>query len=197
MLQTPNAAPPPAEAATARPPYEHELPTCTQCGASSWTLRAVAFTYCISVLIVSFRMPIAGSFCDACRSKNARNVSLITALLGWWGIPFGPIFSIGSLFRAITGGKVLENADAQLQIANYHAFLDRNRFDQAYSCLMSTSVAATPVVTDIRSSLALLAGAKQLSRPSILAGQALALAFVTSIVVTLIVGLVLVMALQA
>jgi hypothetical protein len=30
---------------------------------------------------------------------------LITLGLGWWGIPWGPIYSIGSLFSNLTGGK--------------------------------------------------------------------------------------------
>ncbi|WP_245840625.1 hypothetical protein [Ohtaekwangia koreensis] len=29
----------------------------------------------------------------------------MTFLLGWWGIPWGPIYSIGSLVHNLNGGK--------------------------------------------------------------------------------------------
>ena len=31
--------------------------------------------------------------------------TLISLLLGWWGIPWGPVYTIGSIFNNPTGGK--------------------------------------------------------------------------------------------
>jgi len=30
--------------------------------------------------------------------------TILTMLLGWWGIPWGPIYTIGSIFRNLSGG---------------------------------------------------------------------------------------------
>lgn len=29
----------------------------------------------------------------------------VNAVLGWWGIPWGPIYTIGSMYRQLSGGK--------------------------------------------------------------------------------------------
>lgn len=69
--------------------------------------RFVLFQYCISVLIMTFRRGSAIYFIRAGEStaKYSWQYTLLTLLLGWWGIPWGPIYSIGSLHTNLTGGK--------------------------------------------------------------------------------------------
>ena len=31
--------------------------------------------------------------------------TFLSLVLGWWGIPWGPIYTIGSLYRNLSGGK--------------------------------------------------------------------------------------------
>lgn len=38
-------------------------------------------------------------------ANHGLGYSLLTLCLGWWGIPWGPIYSIGSLYTNFTGGK--------------------------------------------------------------------------------------------
>lgn len=69
--------------------------------------RFVLFQYCISILIMTFRRGSDIYFIRAGEStaKYSWQYSLLTLVLGWWGIPWGPIYSIGSLHTNFTGGK--------------------------------------------------------------------------------------------
>lgn len=69
--------------------------------------RFVQFEYCVSFVVVSFKIPSCPHFIRA--DQNAVLVSLpytlTTLLLGWWGIPFGPIYSVQTLATNFRGGK--------------------------------------------------------------------------------------------
>jgi hypothetical protein len=69
--------------------------------------RFVYFTYTISVLVMTFKRPSSVYFVPAGQSAVARGIgwTLLTFVAGWWGIPWGPIYSIGSLFTNLSGGK--------------------------------------------------------------------------------------------
>lgn len=68
--------------------------------------RFVVFQYAISLVLVSFRRTTAIHFVRAGRSAAVRGSgpTLLTLLLGWWGIPWGPIYTIGSVYRNLRGG---------------------------------------------------------------------------------------------
>jgi hypothetical protein len=69
--------------------------------------RFVLFTYTISLIFVTFRQPTPVYFIRAGRWAVGKGFgpTIMTFALGWWGIPWGPIFSIGSIARNLTGGK--------------------------------------------------------------------------------------------
>ena len=69
--------------------------------------RFVLFTYCISVLVMTFRRSSEVTFLrrDQDGAGDAIKFSLLSGLLGWWGIPWGPIWTIGALFSNARGGK--------------------------------------------------------------------------------------------
>lgn len=71
--------------------------------------RFVAFQYCISVFIMSFRRSSDVYFIRAGESTLARSLgfTVVSLLFGWWGIPWGPIFTIQSLFINLRGGRDL------------------------------------------------------------------------------------------
>jgi len=83
--------------------------------------KFIIFQYCISIIIMTFRRPSKIFFIkygDGTFMKSA-GYSLISLLLGWWGIPWGPIYTIGSLVTNIGGGKdVTDKVMAALTIAN-------------------------------------------------------------------------------
>src|ERR1043166_2584893 len=69
--------------------------------------RFVVFQYCISVLILSFKRSSPIMFIPAGESAFAKGLpySLISLLAGWWGIPWGPIWTIMTFAENCGGGK--------------------------------------------------------------------------------------------
>ena len=69
--------------------------------------RFVVYQYCISALIVTFKRPSDIYFIG--REENAvtkgLGFSALTLLLGWWGFPWGPIYTIQSLWVNFRGGR--------------------------------------------------------------------------------------------
>jgi len=73
--------------------------------------KFVYFQYCISVVVMTFKRPSDIHFIRAGEGTAGKSVgfTLLTLLLGWWGIPWGPIYSISSVFTNLTGGKDVTN----------------------------------------------------------------------------------------
>jgi len=69
--------------------------------------RFVVFEYAISIVFLTFKRGSDVHFVRHGESTfgMALPYTLATVLLGWWGIPWGPIHSIGSLYTNLTGGK--------------------------------------------------------------------------------------------
>jgi len=69
--------------------------------------KFVVYQYCISILIMTFKR---GSDIYYVRPGESRVVkglgfSGLSLVLGWWGIPWGPIYTIGSFITNFGGGK--------------------------------------------------------------------------------------------
>ncbi|MCO6174991.1 hypothetical protein NHF50_08020 [Flavobacterium sp. NRK F10] len=82
--------------------------------------KFVVFQYCFSILIMTFKRGSDVYFIKADEStvKHSIGYTLLTLFFGWWGIPWGPIYSIGSLYTNLSGGKditqeVLNSINAQ------------------------------------------------------------------------------------
>jgi hypothetical protein len=69
--------------------------------------RFVLFEYAISLLIVSFRRPSAIYFVRPGESRRMKGLryTLLSLVAGWWGIPWGPIYTIQVLITDLRGGK--------------------------------------------------------------------------------------------
>ena len=69
--------------------------------------KFVFYYYCISLLVITFRRPSSIYFLRAGESAVVKSLpwTLLTVVAGWWGIPWGPIYSIQSLFINFKGGK--------------------------------------------------------------------------------------------
>jgi len=82
--------------------------------------KFVFFYYAVSVLVISFRRTSPVYFVPAGQSALGKGLpwSLLTLLAGWWGIPWGPIYTIQSLLVNFKGGKdVTAELSARLQSA--------------------------------------------------------------------------------
>lgn len=69
--------------------------------------KFVVFEYCISLLIITLKRPSGIYFIRAEEGTFGKSISftLISLLLGWWGFPWGPIYTIASLYTNLSGGK--------------------------------------------------------------------------------------------
>jgi hypothetical protein len=69
--------------------------------------KFVVYSYCISLVLVTFCRPSEIYFlpAGASRVRKGLSSSLVTALLGWWGIPWGPVYSVKALVENFKGGK--------------------------------------------------------------------------------------------
>ncbi|MFT6686561.1 MAG: hypothetical protein ACJAVH_001833 [Bacteroidia bacterium] len=71
--------------------------------------KFVSYTYCISIILMTFKRPTDIYFIKADQNATVKGLpyTFISLILGWWGIPWGPIYTIGALFSNLGGGKDL------------------------------------------------------------------------------------------
>ena len=109
---------PPASPGVAReagaPPSLSSAESARDAATAEWVAqveeggRFVVFTYCISVLVLTFKRGSDITFLrrDQDGAGDAIKYSVLSALLGWWGIPWGPIWTIGALISNARGQRV-------------------------------------------------------------------------------------------
>jgi hypothetical protein len=68
--------------------------------------RFVVFEFCVSLIAVTLRRPSRVYYLKPGRSGWTRALpySLLSLALGWWGLPWGPIFTPIVLAGNLTGG---------------------------------------------------------------------------------------------
>ncbi len=82
--------------------------------------RFITYHYCISILIMTFRRSSDIHFVKAGENSilKGSGYSLLTLFAGWWGIPWGPIYTITSLAKNLGGGTdVTQEVLAQVSSA--------------------------------------------------------------------------------
>lgn len=69
--------------------------------------KFVFFYYAVSVLVMSFRRSSPVYFIPVGQDTLSKGLpwTLLTLVAGWWGIPWGPIYTIQSLTVNFKGGK--------------------------------------------------------------------------------------------
>ena len=69
--------------------------------------RFVVFQYCVSILIMTFKRSSSIYFIRPGESAAARGLpfALISLIAGWWGIPWGPIWTLTTIATNLSGGK--------------------------------------------------------------------------------------------
>ena len=69
--------------------------------------KFVVFEYCISLLIITFKQPSSVHYIRPGEGTFGKSVTytILTLLAGWWGFPWGPIYTIAALVTNLGGGK--------------------------------------------------------------------------------------------
>lgn len=67
----------------------------------------VVYEYCISVILFTFRRPSEVYFIKkgSNRYTPGLTLSFVSLVLGWWGFPWGPIYTIKSVLKNLAGGR--------------------------------------------------------------------------------------------
>jgi hypothetical protein len=73
--------------------------------------KFVIYDYTISIIVMTFRRSSEVYFVRAADSAVMKGLpfTLLSLFFGWWGIPWGPIYTIGSLYKNLRGGKDVTN----------------------------------------------------------------------------------------
>jgi hypothetical protein len=72
----------------------------------SGAARYVVYQYCISIVILTFKRGSDVKVLGPRDNAVLRGLpyTLITLVAGWWGIPWGPVYTVQSVFRNLRGG---------------------------------------------------------------------------------------------
>jgi hypothetical protein len=117
---------------------------CSCCGKVSAQPRYAIFFEVKSFFVATTRSPVQGIFCSACAEKKVLKASTLTWLLGWWGFPWGPIFSIHALWNNMLGGKRPASINARLAAHQAWFFAAIGRTEMAHAiALDAMSLART------------------------------------------------------
>ncbi len=65
--------------------------------------KFVMFPYAISIIVMTFKR---SSEADDSAIKYGYKYLLISLLLGWWGVPWGPVYTVQSIVKAFSGKDV-------------------------------------------------------------------------------------------
>ena len=69
--------------------------------------KFVVYRYCISLVVITLRRSSDVYFIRSNEKASIKGMgyTLLTLVMGWWGIPWGPIYTVGSLATNLAGGK--------------------------------------------------------------------------------------------
>ncbi len=69
--------------------------------------RFVFYSYCISLLVVTLRRTSDVYFIPPGKRRSFKSwpFTLLTLFTGWWGIPWGPVYTVSSIGSNLNGGK--------------------------------------------------------------------------------------------
>lgn len=73
--------------------------------------KFVMYQYCISLLIITFKRSSNIYFLRQEENAVVKGLpfTLLSFVLGWWGIPWGPIYTIQSIWVNFKGGRDVTN----------------------------------------------------------------------------------------
>ena len=68
--------------------------------------KFVVFNYCISIIVLTFRRSSSIYFIKPGENAIVKGLpfTLLSLVAGWWGIPWGPIYTIQSIYKNCQGG---------------------------------------------------------------------------------------------
>jgi hypothetical protein len=112
---------------------------CSRCGKITAQPRYLIFRRVFSFVLGTISSPVQGIFCSSCANKEALKSSIISALTGWWGFPWGPIYTLRDIIRNAFGGEHPAGSEERLVWYNALAFLSQGNYAIAYALAEKSS----------------------------------------------------------
>jgi DnaJ-like protein len=145
------------EASTGAHPSPEPV-VCSCCGKVSAQPRYAIFFAVKSFLVMTTRSPIQGIFCSVCAERKAYRATAVTWLLGWWGLPWGPIYSVHAIITNMLGGKRPPEVNARLAAYQAWCFATLGKMHVARAVAMDAAdlarkVSSNPAGADLRVSI--------------------------------------------
>ncbi|WP_182913815.1 J domain-containing protein [Sphingobium terrigena] len=106
---------------------------CGVCRQVTAQPRYIIFWRVISVVLATTRTPVQGIFCSACAAKESLKSTAITGLIGWWGFPWGPIWTVLEGLKNLVGGVQNNEHEEALLWHNALAFADAGKVPLSYA----------------------------------------------------------------
>lgn len=74
---------------------------CEGCNQERDDVAVVSFQWVISVIFMTFRNPVVGAYCKRCRVIRGVGLSVVSSLVGWWGFPWGLVYTPAAIAKNI------------------------------------------------------------------------------------------------
>ena len=121
---------------------------CSACNQITAQPRYIVFRNVMSFLIVTLRNPVQGIYCSACARQAALKSTLFSSLAGWWGVPWGPVFTVVEGLRNAAGGDALEQNEDRLLLHNAIAFMQRGDWKLALGLAQRIEFSSDPEIAN-------------------------------------------------
>lgn len=116
---------------------------CSCCNKVTAQPRYKVYFVVKSFIFVTLRSTRQGIFCSKCAENQVLKASAVTWLLGLWGFPWGPIYSMHAIFTNLLGGKNLHEVNAKLAARQALFFLNQGKTDLSKSVAHEAWVLST------------------------------------------------------
>jgi hypothetical protein len=104
---------------------------CSVCDKVSAQPGYAIFYRVTSFLMATRQEAVQGVYCKKCAEKACLKATAHTWALGWWGFPWGPIYTLSALFTNLVGGKRPAAVNARVLAHQAQYFADIKEFDLA------------------------------------------------------------------
>jgi len=109
------------------------------------------YQFCMSFLLVTFRQQ-TGFVLDQSSNRSLVNIisTIVTIIFGWWGIPWGPIYSVQTIFRNLRGGnkKSIEELIIDLENAGLPAGTEESTMETGGTTTTPCPQCGSPIQAD-------------------------------------------------
>jgi DnaJ domain len=121
---------------------------CSCCGTITAQPRYAIFYQVTSFIAVTIRSPIQGIFCPSCAEGKVLRGTIITWFVGWWGLPWGVLYSLHAIIHNLLGGSKPDDVNARLLIHQAYFFATQNKLNLAHAIAIEAKTLASRVSTN-------------------------------------------------